>query len=217
MASVVTGPEQRVRNAASALRDGRPEQALSILGASGPEDIPETRYLRGTALLDLGRNSRAVRELTGATAGNAEPELLRRALHNLALAHLRIAARAPDPERGVEARAAVVAARTALGLDACADGTRWNLALAERLVPPAEGRSPPARDDGGHRLDRGPPGTEASAGLHASDSSDGPLSRAEAIRLLDALRSSEGPSIAEEALRHLGSSWLTPKGGGPPW
>lgn len=211
-ATVRSAPARRFAAASSALETGHPDAALAALGPARSEDPPPVRYLRGTALLGVGKSGEAVAELTGAVAATGDPELGWRALHNLALAHLDLASRSAGAGRALNARAAVAASRHALRLRPGDPGTSWNLALALRLVP-----SP---NEGGGRGDRG--GRPVMPGMGGASGERVPspgrdLSPDEARALLDALRSAEAPSLLDDAVRRLRGRWMPPRSGGPPW
>lgn len=95
----------------------------------------------GTAALALGDTARAVPALAGA-ARSLEPELRYRALFNLGLLSLQLAAADPANEEShlTDARRLY---REALLLRPEAEDAKWNYELAVRQAPPGDGGSPP--------------------------------------------------------------------------
>ncbi|HEX9691129.1 MAG TPA: VWA domain-containing protein [Gemmatimonadales bacterium] len=98
-------------------------------------------YNVGTAALAVG-DSMLARDALGRAARSAEPHLRFRALYNLGLLHLRLAARdsAGAAEHLREARRAY---REALLLAPSDTAAKWNLELALRRTPPPPDGSPP--------------------------------------------------------------------------
>jgi hypothetical protein len=200
--------ERRIALAAEALEEGNAARAL-ILASVPPERATHaTHYLRGTSLLSLGLYDEAADALADAALGTADVELRRRALHNLALASLRLAAAAPRPARELHARAAVEAARAALRLDPSSAPARWNLALAHRLA--GGDRAPSAGDEGAIRLGGG----AAAAGPIETGAA---LSAAEAAGILDALRADEATELSRGVARLLRADAARTPPGGRPW
>ena len=139
-------------------------------------------------------------------------ELVRRALHNLALAGLRSADEAEAGPAGVAALASVAAGREALRMDPRAEGTRWNLALAHRLL---EGSRPEDSPRGGDRGAVAVGGAGSAAG--ASMGGGGAMTAEDAERILDALRSGELGSLRRALSRTFESTGNHTRMRGPPW
>ncbi len=95
----------------------------------------------GTAALALGDTARAVPALAGA-AQSLEPELRYRALFNLGLLSLQLAAADPPNEESHLADARRLY-REALLLRPEAADAKWNYELAVRQAPPGDGGAPP--------------------------------------------------------------------------
>lgn len=180
--------------AARALAEGRPAEVVALLDGGNRRPHPASLLL-GTALLETGREAEAVVFLAAASR-EGPPEGRRAALHNLAVAHLRLASGPPGKEGGVAAHAgaAAEAARGALRLDPDAPGTRWNLALALRLA-----------GEGGAVGEGGTAPTGAAGGMDV----------AAATRILDAVRAGEGMELGRVP-EGTGPSWKATRGG-PPW
>ncbi|MDH5588707.1 MAG: hypothetical protein OEZ65_01305 [Gemmatimonadota bacterium] len=164
------------------------------------------RYLQGTLRLAEGEWDAAATEFVAVLSAPVGPESRRRAYHNLALARLRQAV-AADPASGPAlARASVEAGREALRLRPGHLPTQWNLALAGALH---RDRAPPSGDGAGVSL-----GSE-SRGVGGGRE---PLSRDEANRILDALRSGEGSTLSRSLERLMDPlPRLRREEGGPPW
>lgn len=198
----------RYRNqAVEALRGGDAPAAVDLLERIAVPDASVALVL-GTALVEAGRADQARGALAEAVARSGDPEVRRRALVNLSVANLRLAARAAGGGE-VHARAAAVAAADALRLRPGDADARWNLALALRLLSNGAPRGTPlSRDDGGVRLDM----------TGANDGGGGkPLAPEEARRILDALRSEEGTSVARGAADLVSRSVPSSQRRGPPW
>lgn len=124
--------------AAHDLNAGRAPLAVAALESRGGGD-PLGAVVLGTAFLDVGRDSDAVPVLASAS-GSPRDDVRFQALHNLSVAHLRLALRSPADRRAHAGRAAQAAAE-ALELRPEEEGTRWNLELARRLLEPDEAQA----------------------------------------------------------------------------
>lgn len=217
--AVTTRVEARLARAGDALVGGEPARALVL--ATLPADVtsPRSEYLRGTALLALGREAEAVEPLTETARRSPDVELQRRALHNLALSRLRLAAATSRPRKELEARASVMAGREALRLRPDTRGTSWNLALAQRLAGATDPSSGgPSADRGGVRLEPGRAAAQDASG--AADQplpGGGTLSPDEARAILDALRGDESESLTRMLDQLLQGDRARTNRRGPPW
>ncbi|NJD20124.1 MAG: hypothetical protein FIA95_12685 [Gemmatimonadetes bacterium] len=117
------------------LASGRAPLAVAALGSREGGDPLEAVVL-GTALLEVGREGEAATVLAAATRSPLD-DVRFPALHNLSVAHLRMALARPA-DRHAHARRAAQAAAGALELRPEEEGTRWNLELARRLLEPDE-------------------------------------------------------------------------------
>jgi hypothetical protein len=207
--AAATGEIRRERRAVVALSRGDAEKAVSLLEPMNPEG--SGAFVLGTALLQAGRAEQAIEPLTRALAGARGPEERRRALHNLSVAQLHLAAQGRGA-REVHARAAAAAASDALRLLPGDAGTRWNLALAQRLMAAGMNRQEPAGRDGSVAVSVGGGAARGSVGGGLPS-----LSPEEATSILDALRSEEGPSVARGASKLFGYDPTSPVRRGPPW
>lgn len=215
-AAVVAGgrPEERVARAARLLDEGRAQEALVGLEGAGEGDA-RVQYLRGTAHLALGSWAAGVDPLAAAAAAAADPELRRRAWHNLSVARLRLALDAEGPAAAAHAGAAAGAAMEALRLGPGSPGARWNLALAWRLL---EGATHRAAAVDGRPAEDGGPGGEAGVGERPGAPASAGMSPGQAERLLDALRSAEGArAVAGLVEGRAGAGRAGAPERGPPW
>ena len=209
-AAAATADARALARGIRALERGDPEAAVEAL--EGRDGERNGALVLGTALLEAGRPAEAVQALSRAVAVAASPEARRRGLHNLSVAHLHVAAAALGG-RDVHARAAAAAAMDALRMAPWDATTRWNLAVALRMVEGDGARGEPTqRRDGGLPLRTGQGGGEATDGSPTT-----PMTPEEARRILDALRSAEGPGVAEGAARLFGGRNRDSTGRGPPW
>lgn len=192
--------------AARDLAAGRPGDAVVALEGRRGGDATEALVL-GTALLDVGREADAVPELERAAAAPGG-EARWQALHNLSVAHLRLALRTPSG-RAVHARRAAGAAARALDLRPGEAGTERNLELALRLLA-AEAEPPRGGAGDGAAAGASGPGDPGAPG-------GGPMERSAALRVLDGLRSEEGPALARGAARLFGGGFSNSIVRGPPW
>ena len=218
--AATTRTQARLARSGRALANGEAERALRLATLPAARTDAESEYLRGSALLALGRDAEAADVLGGAALRSGAVDTQRRILHNLALAHLRVAAGAERPRREIEARASVLAGRAALRLRPGVAATSWNLTLAQRLVGGNEGSGAGSGDRGGVPLmaQGAAEGSTSDAGAEAPLSGErAPLSRAEAAAILDALRGDEAGSISRSLNRLLGGSGGRTDRGGPPW
>lgn len=189
-----------------ALEAGNATSALVLARRSGRGIA--SRFTEGRALLELGRWEAAQAAFGEVVARADDPEILRRALHNLALANLRDAATRDAGRRRLKARASVAAGREALRLDSRIRGTRWNLALAQRLLRDEGWESPGSGgDEGAISLASGAVGA---AGTE-------PMSPEEATRLLDAFRSGDVESLSASLTHALEATTGGRTNRGPPW
>lgn len=200
--------ERAVAAAAGLLEEGRPEEALRRLGGVAEHEATAA-FISGSAHLTLGAPASALDPLALAAAGGG-PELQRRAWHNLSVARLRLAGEGRGEVARVHAREAVVAAIQSLRLGPGYEGTRWNLALAWKILD---------EEGGGAAESHGAPSLSGpgSAGPTLDGGAAG-MTPEEAARVLDALRSAEGPSAVQGILgaRGDGASGSPPRRG-PPW
>jgi len=115
-------------------RAGSLQEAASLYGTRVGEDTdPALRYNHGTSLMELGR-AEAGRELDAAAATGTD-QVRARALYNEGLLNLRRALDGPDGDSlRILADAAVQANRAALLLRPEHQDTKWNLAMAQRLL-----------------------------------------------------------------------------------
>ncbi|HSW28463.1 MAG TPA: hypothetical protein VLH75_03120 [Longimicrobiales bacterium] len=193
----------------------------SALGDPGRAAYAEG--LRWLAQEDPRAAAAAFQEATA----SADPEFVRRAWHNLALAHLEASAGAEPEPRTEHARSAVAAAMEAIRLGTRTPGVRRNLALALRIAgesgdqvgPPDAGRTDGtdervgADGEGAERAPRAPVGGEP-----AGSAGPARMSASEAGRILDALRSGEGTRAAAGILAGPGAAHSeATKRRGPPW
>jgi hypothetical protein len=200
--------ERAVAAAAGLLDEGRPEEALRRLGGAGEHDATAA-YILGSAHLALGGPADALEPLALAVAGGG-PELQRRAWHNLSVARLRLAGEESGEVARVHAREAVVAAIQSLRLNPGHEGTRWNLALAWKIL---DEEGPGAAESHGTPSISGPGG----AGPTLDGDAAG-MTPEEAARVLDALRSAEGPNAVQGLLGGRGGGVPgSPPRRGPPW
>lgn len=158
-------------------------------------------YRLGGSLLVRGDDAGAVDAFAAATSGR-NPEIRRRAWHNLAVAHLRLAATESGEARATHARGAASAAVEALRLGPWNEGARRNLALALGMLGGEVPVTTPA----------------VSVGTQGPTQGGSSLTPEEAGRVLDALRSGEG----ERAVTGIVSGAGGPVGNdtrrrGPPW
>lgn len=202
--------ERAVAAAATLLQDGRPQDALRRLGRVAEHDAIGA-YVRGSAHLALGAPAQALDPLALAAAAGG-PELGRRAWHNLSVAHLLLAGDGRGEDGRHHARAAAAAAMESLRLDPGSPGTRWNLALAWRILDEDEGEGGRAGGDG-MAEGRGP-----EVPSPVSDASAAGMTPAEAARVLDALRSAEGSGAVRGIVGgQEGGATSSPSRRGPPW
>jgi len=211
-AMLVWGPlpaRVEARSGALAMERGRTSEAIEHLESSvAAQPTARTRYQLASAYLEAGRPGEAARAFELALSLSVDPELRRQILHNLALARLHEARGNPPGARTPSALASIVAGRAALRLDPASDGTRLNLALAERLVSRTGASNDPqsVRDTGGRPLTGG-----------GSVESGGSLTPAQARTLLDALGSSETSDILEVLDRLFRDGGLSIRTRGPRW
>ena len=196
--------------AGHALASGDPATALALSRQGSL--TADRRFVEGTALLELNRWGEAATAFSSVVAASDDPDMVRRALHNLALANLWLADESAAGGAGVAARASVAAGREALRLDPQADDSRWNLALAQSLLESnlPEG-SPTLGDRGGVRLGGAGGGSGFAIGMA------GPMSRDQAEGILDALRSGEVETLRATLARTFKSTRDDISMRGPPW
>lgn len=200
--------ERAVAAAATLLQDGRPQEALRRMGRVAEHDAIGA-YVRGSAHLALGAPAQALDPLAVAAA-SGEPELGRRAWHNLSVAHLLLAGDGRGDDGRQHARAAAAAAMESLRLDPGSPGTRWNLALAWRILD---------EDDGGAAAGDGTSAGQGPGGP-SPDQGESPagMTAAEATLVLDALRSAEGSAAVRGIVGGQGGGAMSsPSRRGPPW
>jgi hypothetical protein len=213
----------RADQAAIALGEGDGARALDLLAGADAPPEPALQYHLGSALLLLDRPADAAHAFEVALADADEPELRRRLFHNLARARLDEAMASPTGGAAGAVIGSIEAARDALRLDPRSNGTRRNLALAERLLSMLP--SPAVRDRGGRPLGGATGRSSASEPGSRGPTRNGgggvsTMSAAEARVILDAVGSAQGLTSADPVARLLnevGRIPATRSGRGPPW
>jgi hypothetical protein len=166
-------------------------------------------------LLVEGDDAGAVQAFAGATSAR-DPETRRRAWHNLAVAHLRLATEASGEARATQARDAAAAAMEALRLGPWNEGARRNLALALTML----GGEVPVTTAAGGPGARGPEAGEDDVRPTPQGATHGDpsLTPEEAGRILDALRSGEGGRAVAGIMSGAGGPARDDtRRRGPPW